>query len=700
MKGDQMKKAMILIVALSLIITTANALSLSFESLLETILKLFDVFTDILAVLAVQILKIYVDVLEESLIANPTLYPLCDPCGPPAASVVLTSNGAIIAGMMKLLAPIYVTSVLLTGLYMIFMTESPSGRASAKNNLDKLLVSMVLVAVSPGIYQLLLDISEVMTRGIISVVRASVPAGSTLGDSVYTALMDAPSHSQYLIANLPILIVMIWSLSLALILMWFRYLIVKVFGIAFPLIIFLWLFGFTKAFGAKLLKFALVWVFTPAISALWLSLAVLMLIASQSGTFAGGMVTPLLFITAMFLMIISPLVMSGLMGWIGGLVAMVGMMIPGGLGIALAAAGGILQGKDLGSIGGSMIGMRMSMNKAMSSAMGSSGKKGGGIFKAFGAGKKTAAAGGAAKAGGKAAQAGGKAVQVAGKATSAAGKAVGAGATAAGAAISATGVGAPVGAVVAGAGKAIGVGMEVAGKVAEVAGKGAEVAGKGMNAVGKGMNVASKGVKVGSKSMKAAGKAAHAGGKGMTAVGKRVTAAGKRMSLASKGAGLKAGQSVQKAATAAKGYAKNSRIGRAVGATKRAVKGNHRLTQLNGVDRDLAQKLRVGGLKSKTAIANAKVEDIQKATGSISSDAMDIKNSAVRQTDPNYKPKADAKEKDKKDDKKDGKGGDSPGMFDKFKDDMHLKSNLASPGHRRYERGQRTADIMDGMDPE
>ncbi|MFH0859733.1 MAG: hypothetical protein V1921_00875 [Candidatus Altiarchaeota archaeon] len=674
---------------------------------LNEILKLVALLYKHLIVLAGQILKLYVDVIEQSLLANPQIYPLKDSAGN------LTTNGAIIAGFLKILAPVYFISLLLTGLYMIFMAESPSGRASAKNNLDKLLVSMILVAVSPGLYQILVDISQVTTNGILSVVRTTLAEDETMADAIYSSLMSAPPQTQLMM--LPIFMIVLWILAIALFVMWFRYLIVLVFGLIFPIIIFLYLFGFTKTFGAKMMRFALVWIFTPALSALWLAISIFLLTASASESFTGGLVTPFLFATSMFLISIAPLVMSGLMAWLGGLIAMAGMMIPGGWGIALAAIGGVMQGKDLGSIAGSTIGLELQFHKLLGKGMAAAGQKSrGGAFGALGMG-------------GKGASAAGRATEAGGKAVSAGGKAVGGAFQAAGAAVGATGVGAPIGAALAGIGKGISAGSEAIGKGIEFAGKGMKAGGSAMEsargrhlkAAGRGKITEAKGARDRAKSLQARGDKLKSGGfmsqvrakagmydtRAKLAERKAGKLKDKGVSMRNKGKGIiaeskkgapglnfgdtKLGQKMKKVADVAK-------TARGAVASK-----SLRLTSLAGVDRDTAKLLRTANYKTKGAVAKASVGDLQKA-GLSAKQAEDASKSARSHVAGERQKGAGTDREPSTEDRirkgiKDDKSDDA----DKRRmDEVQLKSQLASPGRRSRDRGQRTDDIIDGMDAE
>ncbi|MCK4492039.1 MAG: hypothetical protein KAU03_05410, partial [Candidatus Altiarchaeales archaeon] len=68
---------------------------------------------------------------------------------------------------IKILEPLYVLTIILVGFYLILMSGSPSGRVRAKSLLPRLIVSMVLVTLSPYILRISLRASESLTRGVL-----------------------------------------------------------------------------------------------------------------------------------------------------------------------------------------------------------------------------------------------------------------------------------------------------------------------------------------------------------------------------------------------------------------------------------------------------------------------------------------------------------------------------------------------------
>lgn len=661
---------------------------------------LFDYLIDFLAKALSGALKPFFDIIQDSLFSNPTIYPLRE--GPS-----LTTTGELMKDFMLVLVPIYVFSILVTGLYMIFMSTSPSGRAQAKMIFDKLLVSMILVSMSPAVYQLLLFTSYTITRSVVSVITGEITTSSSLGEAFYSAMASTPWQAK--IAYIFVWCWVLYSIIWALLVIWFRYICVKVLAFVFPFTLFLYLFDWTKHMGTKLLKFTLVWIYAPVIMAVWLAIGVSVVQAtsSQEG-FISTAGTPIFFIACMVMVGAAPLIMSGVMRWLGGIVSTVAMVIPGPYSIPLAGLGGIMQGKGVGAI--TSTGLKAGVSKMWGSpnklygrarggrggsVAGSGGPVGQGMRGDFGKGKesfkdldKVGMGGKAAeKAGGAAGRAAGEAVKKgAKKAGGAAGKAAGeAGGKGIGAAI-----GSAVGSVVPGAGTAAGakvgekIGGQVGGQVGKQVGESAgaavgEAAKKGMESAGK---AAGKGGAAGAR--RAAGKLA--GGAATAARGAAGSVA--RHALKPWGAasimrdGLKAGYGAGKAGFESfAGSRAGQKIGGYMGGSW-AGKAAGRTASLGGsIGRSIGQTAsgayRAAGRSSLMQSRGGQwAKDRLSPSGGGGAKASGGKTSGE-------KPQKAETPKD---------------PVQQERDRMHLKEQLSSPDRRPQDPLRGTEQIMDGLD--
>ncbi|MFH1787954.1 MAG: hypothetical protein ABH834_01080 [Candidatus Altiarchaeota archaeon] len=474
---------------------------------------LFNFLVDLLVRLLNELLRMFFDIMHDSLLAYPTLYPL------KTSSGALTSTGVILKNFMIVLVPLYVFSVLIAGSYLVFMSHSPSGRAQAKMIFDKLLVSMIIVPLSPALYELLLKTNDVITRSIIQVITSGITQSNNIGEAFFNAISGMPVSAK--IVFLLTFVYILWLALFALMTMWFRYLVCLAMGMMFPLTLFLYLHDWTKQLGTKLLRFNIIWIYTPTIMAVWLAMGVATVESASERGVLSASATPFFLMASLLMVSWAPLQMSGVLKWIGGILSSVGMLIPGGWGIALAAVGGLMQGKSPSAI--ASVGLKIGVSRMFGAAKKAfkAARQGGPVGRMTGAksavpessdmkaakkgpapedkssigkGPKVSGKAGTGKAAGKGVDAASKGAakgieagsKAAGKAISAGGQGAGAGI---GAAIGAAvfGYGAAVGAKVGGAvgkvaGKAIGTGVQMAGKAAAMGVRGA---GKAASAVAK-----------------------------------------------------------------------------------------------------------------------------------------------------------------------------------------------------------------------
>ena len=476
---------------------------------------LFNFLVDWLVRLLNELLRMFFTIMHYSLLAYPTIYPLKD-----SVSGSYTSTGIILRNFMIVLVPIYVFSVLLAGAYLVFMSHSPSGRAQAKMIFDKLLVSMIIVPLSPALYELLLKTNDVITRSIIHVITSGLTQSSNIGEAFFNAISGMPLSSK--IVFLSTWVFIMWLALFALVTMWFRYLVCLAMGLMFPFTLFLYLHDWTKQLGTKLLRFNLIWIYTPTIMAVWLAMGVASVETSAERGLVSASATPFFLMASLLMVSWAPLQMSGVLKWIGGILSSVGMLIPGNIGVVFATVGGLMQGKSPAAI--ASIGLKVGVSRMWGAAKKAfkSARKGGPVGRMTGGdsavadssdmkdakkgptaqdgsavGKGPKVSGASGKAGDAAAKGAGKGIEAGGKV---AGKAIEAGGKAAGAAIDAggqgvgTGIGAAVGAAVFGYGAAVGakVGGAIGKGVGKVAGKAVEVGAKGVAMAARGAGKAAR----------------------------------------------------------------------------------------------------------------------------------------------------------------------------------------------------------------
>ncbi|MBN2013764.1 MAG: hypothetical protein JW778_01150 [Candidatus Altiarchaeota archaeon] len=258
---------------------------------------------------------------------------------------------------IEILIPVYVIIIIVLGIYIIFVSISPSGRAKAKSMFWKTLLSMMLVSISLEIFKILLAISDALSnRMLAGVVTTRLP------QFMMTMAMN-PHNLFFLYLNL------VFFLLSALIVIALRYILVLTLCALFPFTLFLYFFEFTKEIGSKLLRYTLMAIYTQVVQALMLAITVISMNSLRTGSTGGeNIVYAFLFIAGSLMIVLAPLMMMGIMKWIGGALAGAGMVVSfinPALGGIMVAAGGIAAGMGPGALiaGGTATGLGWAYRK-------------------------------------------------------------------------------------------------------------------------------------------------------------------------------------------------------------------------------------------------------------------------------------------------------------------------------------------------
>lgn len=193
----------------------------------------------------------FYDSLPQVIIINPPLY----------HSLIFNP----LSFFIKILEPLYVLAILSLGFYLILASGSPQGRAKAKALLPKLIISMVLVTLSPYLLKLLLSASREFSQDLLNLSPArNIFLETFLGLTQHFANKAALSLSSsyiFLVASLLLTFGIFVTIAL-------RYLLLTLFLILFPLALFLYFLDFSKGLGRKILEQTFIWSFTQGIIAL------------------------------------------------------------------------------------------------------------------------------------------------------------------------------------------------------------------------------------------------------------------------------------------------------------------------------------------------------------------------------------------------------------------------------------------------
>lgn len=302
---------------------------------------------------------------------------------------------AVVNSFLMLLQPFYVIAIVLTGVYLLFIAGTPAGRAKAKSNFWKLVFSMVVVTLSMQLFQIILNLSAALTVGVVNIAGIS---GLTVQGIMLPFTMLLMGLGALSIALGPFALVTFGIIAILVnlpifIIIQLRYVILLILAMLFPFTIFFHYLDlqFTKAFAAKLVRLTFIWTFLPVVIMLAVAGADIAIesYAEQCGplqylTYIPGVGALISLIYSLFdasclamigmslvgiiIIAVTPLMMSGVMTWIGAGLAMAGMAYFGrSWATPLTTFGGLLAGMGPGAF---MMGGTQAMFRGMAPGAG------------------------------------------------------------------------------------------------------------------------------------------------------------------------------------------------------------------------------------------------------------------------------------------------------------------------------------------
>lgn len=292
-------------------------------------------------VLISTIISILTLAFPEGILWNPAIV------GPDANPAIV----GIIKTFMIIFQPILVLWIVLIGLYLIFMTGSPAGRARAKIMFWKAIFAMILFSLSMPLFQILLDISKslasiILNLGgvnpILGVTNLLTPILSFLTITIFVPSALTESGGIPLLITTTAIFMCLLALAVPFVIL-LRYVVLTFLAVLFP---FALLFNFIdvpfiplKGIGEKLIRLTFMWTFSQVVMALVL-IGVSIAIANSPNL----LLTVILSALGIFMVAAAPLMMTGLMKYIGATIAMIGMMLGPGIGSMMIAIGMLLMG--------------------------------------------------------------------------------------------------------------------------------------------------------------------------------------------------------------------------------------------------------------------------------------------------------------------------------------------------------------------
>jgi len=174
---------------------------------------------------------------------------------------------------IHILQPFYGIAIMITGVYLLFISGSPTGRAKAKGTLIKLVLGLGLITLTLPILEMLLESSHYLTSVIMAI--PNMPAiNSPISTDMFMSVKEFFARYFLRIAffdtmsALPFLAAMIFLPFGVLLVFSIRYFMVLLLAMFFPFTVFLYSFIATKRIGSTLLRQMFVWIYIQVIDGL------------------------------------------------------------------------------------------------------------------------------------------------------------------------------------------------------------------------------------------------------------------------------------------------------------------------------------------------------------------------------------------------------------------------------------------------
>ncbi len=207
---------------------------------------------------------------------------------------------SVMGFFVSVLQPLYITAIIVAGIYLMFFSGNPSGRAKAKASLWIAIIGIALITVAPNILSLFFGASKAITllvlaRSPVDTEQPFVQATDYMMEKA-THIMDYKGSEGFTTgderAGTVFLLVPYLMLETIFFALKLRFYIVAILAIILPLTITLYAFMPTRGIGRLLAEQTILWTFAQAAMA-----AVLIVIAigmSLTSSITSFEVTPAL----------------------------------------------------------------------------------------------------------------------------------------------------------------------------------------------------------------------------------------------------------------------------------------------------------------------------------------------------------------------------------------------------------------------
>ncbi|MEA3254202.1 MAG: hypothetical protein U9Q22_00015 [Candidatus Altiarchaeota archaeon] len=214
-----------------------------------------------------------------------------------------------------LLQPVYGTAVLISGIYFIFLSTSPEGRARAKSTLLGLIIGLGVITLTLPLMQFILQIPHAIASLILSFTPGLDTNIFRIPIVFFTNYFFTLTFFESVVGA-PFLVLPLILPVGALIILAARYFMIILLTAFFPFTILLYSLYPTRGVGSILLKQTIIWAFVPVIDAL-------VLIVTWIG-YSTVLVSPVpdmnvfIVLAGFLLLMLAPLITLGITNWMAG----------------------------------------------------------------------------------------------------------------------------------------------------------------------------------------------------------------------------------------------------------------------------------------------------------------------------------------------------------------------------------------------
>lgn len=229
---------------------------------------------------------------------------------------------------IRILQPFYLLAILITSVYLLFVSGSPLGRARAKSTLIKLIIGLGIITLTLPIIEMLLETSHYFTSMLLSIPSIE-EISSPIDPEMFMVVKEF--FIKYFLritlfetfVGIPFLTLLILLPVSVLMVLAIRYFMVILLTTFFPFTVLLYSFFATKRIGETLLNQTFLWIFIPVIDAVillvtWIAYKSIFSIPELTpGTLLD--ISTFIVFSGFLVLIFAPFIALGVMNWISSL---------------------------------------------------------------------------------------------------------------------------------------------------------------------------------------------------------------------------------------------------------------------------------------------------------------------------------------------------------------------------------------------